>query len=220
MNDLEKEVLKLIAEDVTTPDVFTDTAAGMVQIRDSINFSIQQLCMATGSNTKKYYLPLRESCQFYRMSWESDYFGYVVNAWDRSRHYRLEQTDVLRLNSQYPNWMKDTGYPEKYFHIGYQYIGIHMKPSASNGVLELDCVIIPKPYVEDTDPVKVREAFQRATVQYAVSEYYASRGDAAKATDWINRSLETAGLKKLNPLQSERVWQFGGNKQSAPSMNR
>ena len=220
MNELEKETLKLIGENTDSPDVFTDDASGMVQIRDSINHGIQQICMATASYQKTYYLALREECQFYRMNWQTDYFGYIVNAWDRSRHKRLIQTDVMKLNSEDPSWMINNGYPEQYFHIGYEYLGIYLKPSASNLVLELDSVVIPKAYANGTDPVKLREAFEKATVQYAVSEYFASRGDGKKATEWIGKALETAGLKQLNPMMAERQWQLGGYNKWQPSVNK
>lgn len=210
MNDLEKETLKFIGEDTDSPDVFSDDATGLAQIRGSINDAIQQMCMVTGSYQKRYFLPLREDCQFYRMSWETGYFGYVVNAWDRLRHTKLEQTDVIKLNVEDPWWMQRNGYPEKYMHVGYQYIGIYFKPSSSDNVLELDCVVVPKAYSTDTEPVKLREAFQRATVQMAVSEFYASRGDAIRATGWLNNALETAGLKKLHPDAAEQQYQFGG----------
>ena len=207
MNELEKQTLKFIGESTSSPDVFLDTDAGLAQIRDSLSHAVQQLCMTTGSYQKKYFLSLREDCQFYRMNWESDYFGYIVNAWDRARHRRLEQTNVIKLNNEDPRWMINHGYPEEYFHVGYQFIGIHFKPSASNNVLEFDCVVIPKPY-SSGNPVKLREAFERAAIQYAVSEYFASRGDGVKGIEWINRGLETAGLKKLNPMMAERQWQF------------
>ena len=210
MNDLEKETLKLIGEDTTTPDVFTDDATGLAQIRGSINDAIQQMCMVTGSYKKRYFLSLRGDCQFYRMKWGQDYFGYVVNAWDRIRHTKLTQTDPICLTAEDAWWMQRTGYPEKYMQIGYQYIGIYMKPSASDTVLELDCVVIPKAYTTDTDPVKLREAFQRATVQIAVSEYYAGTGNAERATNWLNLGLQTAGLKKLHPETAEQQYQFGG----------
>ncbi len=220
MNTLEKQVLKMIAENSTTPDVFTDDATGMAQIRDSINHGVQQLCMVTGSYKKTYFLPLRGDCQFYRMGWETDYFGYVVQAWDRSRHLRLIQTDLVRLSSEDPAFMQRTGYPDQYFQIGYQYIGVYFKPSASDTILELDCVVIPKPYVTDTDPVKLRENFERAAVQFAVSEYHASRGDATRAMEFLNKSLETAGLKRLNPQMNERQYQFGGYRPWQPSTNQ
>jgi hypothetical protein len=210
MKTLEKETLKLIGEDVSSPDVFLDTATGLAQIRGSINDAIQQMCMVTGSYKKRYFLPLREDCQFYRISWEQDYFGYIVSAWDRIRHTKLEQTDVIRLTAEDAWWMQRNGYPEQYIHIGYQYLGIYMKPSSSDNVLELDCIVIPKAYSTDNDPIKMREAFQRATVQMAVSEFYASRGDASKATERLNEALETANLKNLHPDAAEQQYQFGG----------
>jgi len=212
MNALEKEVLKLIGESVESPDVFTDDSTGMAQIRDSINHGIWMITMATGGYQKRYVLPLRNDRLFYRISWEGDYFGYVIQAWDRERHKKLEQTDVLKLSCEDPWWMQRTGYVEKYFHIGYQFLGIYRKPSADNWVLELDCACIPKAYSSDTDPIKLRQNFERAVIQFAVSEYHASRGDGKRATEWLNQSIETAGLKKLNPQMAERQYQFGGYK--------
>ncbi len=212
MNLLEKEVLKLIGEDTTTPDVFIDDATGLAQIRDSINHGIWMITMGTGGYQKRFFLPLRADLQFYRISWESEYFGYVIQAWDRERHQRLEQTDVVKLSHQDPAWMQTTGYVEAYFHVGYQFLGIYRKPSSDNCMLELDCACIPKAYSADTDAIKLRQNFERAVIQYAVSEYHASRGDANRATEWINRAIETAGLKKLNPQQAERQYQFGGYK--------
>ena len=212
MNTLEKEVLKLIGESVENPDVFTDDSTGMAQIRDSVNHGIWMMTMAAGGYQKRYFLTLRNDLQFYRLSWERDYFGYVVQAWDRNRHQKLEQTDVLKLSSEDPWWMQRTGYVDKYFHVGYQYLGIYRKPSANNWMLELDCVVIPKEYTADTDPVKLRPNFERAVVQLSVSEFHASRGDANRANEWFNRALSTSGLKALVPQQNERQFQFKTNK--------
>lgn len=209
MNALEKQVLKNIGEDTNTPDVFLNTDAGMAQIRDSLNHGIQQFSMATGAYHRKYFLRLREQCQFYRLRWNRDYMGYIVQAFDLSRHTRLIQTDLLKISREDPWWMKNEGYPERYLQIGYNVVGIYRKPSASNIVLELDCVSIPQDYTADTDPIKIREAFERGVSQFAVSEFHASRGDAQRATEWMNRVLETIGLKKLNLQTAERVYQFG-----------
>ena len=46
MNSIEKEVLKLIGENTTIPDVFNEV--GIKQIRDSLNDAIAELCMVTG----------------------------------------------------------------------------------------------------------------------------------------------------------------------------
>ena len=210
MNDLETQVLKVIEENTDSPDVFTDDTTGMAQIRDSVNQGVQMLCMVTGSYHKNYFLPLREDCQFYRLQWERDHFGYVNQAWDRQRQYRLDQTSIGKLNHEDPRWMESTGPAECYFHLGHNVLGIYMKPSDSDRVLELDCVVIPQDYVTGNDPVKIREAFERATIQLAVSEFYASRGNAERATEWLKKALETAGLKKMNPWYAEQTHQFSG----------
>jgi len=144
------------------------------------------------------------------MAWEQDYFGWVVEAWDRNRRRRLIQTDLMRINYDDSLWMQRTGNPEQYMQIGADILGIYFKPSANGIVLELHCVVIPKPYTAESDPVKVREVFQRAAVYSAVSEFYASRGDAKRAVEYFDRYVETAGLMSLKPDSQERAYQFGG----------
>lgn len=212
MNSLESHALRLIGENTSSPDVFSDTASGMSPIRDSINDALQELCMLTGSYRRSYLLPLYADRQFYRMSFERDHFGWVVECWDRNRRRRLTQTDLIKLTHDDPWWMQRTGSPIEYMQIGPDILGLYYKPSANGTVLELSCVCIPKPYSSDTDPVKVREEFQRAAVYSAVCEFYASRGDAKRATEYFDRYLETAGLMGMKPEAQERPWQMGGNK--------
>jgi hypothetical protein len=86
-----------------------------------------------------------------------------------------------------------------------------MAPSAKGIILELDCVMIPRPYTSDMDPVKVRAQFENAAVYFAVSEFYASRGDAKRAVEYHARYIETAGLSALHPMTADRNWRFGGD---------
>lgn len=210
MNDLETHVLRLIGENTSTPDVFLDTDAGMAQIRASVNDAIQELCMVTGSYRRTYHLALLANRQFYRLAPQNDYLGYVVGCWDRYLKRRLTRTDLLAMSATDPWWMKQTGPPLRYMQLGLNHIGVYMIPSTKGVVLELDCVMIPKPYADDAAPVKLRGNFQRAAVYLAVSEFYASRGDAKRAQEYLTRYLETAGLMQLHPVTAERQYQFGG----------
>lgn len=209
MNDLETHVLRLIGEDISSPDVFTDTDAGIVQIRDSLNDAIQELCMITGSYRRTYHLALLEGRQFYRLAPQNDYLGYIVTTWDRHLKRRLERTDLLAMNHIDAWWMKRTGPPLKYMQLGLDHFAVYMIPSAKGTVLELDCVMIPFAYPDSVTPVKLRSNFQKGAVYYAVSEFYASRGDASRATEYHARYLEVSGMMSLKPQQAERQWQYG-----------
>lgn len=210
MNSLETHVLRLIGENTSSPDVFVDTDTGLAQIRASINDAIQELCMITGSYRRTYHLALLENRQFYRLAPQNDYLGYVVGAWDRSQKRRLERTDILAISQADPWWMKRTGPPLQYMQLGLDHVGIYMAPATKGVVLELDCVMIPFPYTDSVAPVKLRGNFQRAAVYYAVSEFYASRGDAKRAQEYLQRYLDTAGIMQLHPLTAERQYRFGG----------
>lgn len=211
MNSLEKQVLKTIGENTSDPDVFLDTDAGLDPIRDSLNDAVQELCMVTGAYQIKYYLSLIANSWLYRLELNTDYFGYVVQVIDRARRYRLEQTDLIKLGQLAPEWMQDTGDPTHYYYIGYNMLGIYPTPSSDGRVLEMDCVAIPKPYEDGSAIVKLRANYERAAVYYAVSDFYASRGDAKRATEYYNQYLGVAQLMKLRPQTTEQQYRAGGN---------
>jgi hypothetical protein len=208
MNAVEKHTLRLIGENVDSPDVFTDDDTGMSQIRDSVNDAIQELCMATGSYHKAFHLALYEDQMFYRLGMERDYFGWVNEAWDRSRQFRLDQVNLLWLSNYDPRWIQSNGYPEKYIQLSDNVLCIYRKPSSNGIVLELDCVCIPKAYTSDTDPVKLRDHYQRAATYFATADFYASRGNAKRATEYGNKYIETAGLMNLTPEYKEKMNQL------------
>lgn len=210
MNTLETQVLRLIGENLTDPDVFLDTDAGIAQIRDSINHAIQEMCMVTGSYTRLYHLNLFEGKQFYRITSETDFLLYPILVWDRAQQLKLTQTDLMRVSRDDPYWMQHEGPPREYMIIGMDHIGIVYVPSSDGRVLEMQWVCCPKSYTNQTDQIKLRELYQRAAIYYAVGEFYASRGNAERATEWHKQYLETAGLGWQIPQPMERQFQFGG----------
>jgi hypothetical protein len=208
MNSLETQVLRLIGESTASPDVFGELTDSFQQIRGSLNDAIQELNMATGAYRRTYFLPIYSGQQLYRLATVVDYIGYVVQAWDRARKYRLMRTDLMALSRFDPWWMKLSGPMTQYFQAGLNVVGVYRLPS-ENTVLELDCVMIPSPYTAGTDAIKLRAQYQRAAVHYAVSEFYASRGDANRANEYFTRYLETANLMMLRPGMAERQYYIG-----------
>lgn len=208
MNDLEKNVLQIVGESTTAPDVFSD----ITPVRDSVNSAVQELCALTGSYVQPYHLPLYTDRHFYRMGWGYDHFGYVLECWDRQRKFKLQRTDILQISLIDPWFLKRSGDPDRYMEVGHNVIGIDRAPSQDGKLLELTCVAIPKAVSTDSEPIKLRDLFRSAAVNYAVSEFYASRGDAARATEWFNQYLEAGNLMSLSPQQAERLWQMGGQR--------
>jgi hypothetical protein len=92
--------------------------------------------------------------------------------------------------------------------IGLDKICLHPIPSSSTGTLEITCAIIPDRYTTDTDRVKLRSEFKWAAVNYAVAEYFASRGDAKRATEYFSKYAPQLGLQDQYPESQERTWQF------------
>ena len=214
MNDIERQVLTLIGEDLTNPDVFTDTEEGMAPIRQSVNDAIQQMCAVTGSYKRQVFLVLRQNALFYRIVSTGDYIAYIVQAMDRARRFRLVQSHPLRLAADDIAWMKRTGEPTHYMQICHDIVGIWRKPTYSGKVLELECVMIPREYGYGDQVVRLRRNFQEGAVMLAVSEYYASRGDAPRATDWFNKYLQAAQLMKLAPADPSQQFRMGGFRQA------
>lgn len=212
MNILETRVLELIGEDVSSPDVFTDDASGMAQIRDSLNAGIEDICLATGGRERKFYIPLEEDMMFYQITSNRDIFAWPKSVWLVDQKRRLDQTDLYWLLSYNPRFLSDTANPVRYYVVGDDKIGVHPTPSASSDMLEINAVVVPSRYTTDTDRVKLRDEFQWATVHYAVSEYYASRGDARSASEHFSKFLYYLGIEEIYPDSHERQREYSTNK--------
>lgn len=203
MNSIEEHTLRLIGENIASPDVFTDDSTGLAQIRTSISDSIQELCMVLGAYTRDYHLPLLADRQWYRLVPQHDYIAYIVDVWDTTRKKKLSQTDTQTISLN-PWFLKENGNPEEYLFVGHEVLGIWPYPAAEGGQLLLKCVCMPKPYTEDYDVIYLREYLQRAAAYFATSEYYASRGDARRAQEYHEKYLETAQITQLNSKTFER----------------
>ncbi len=208
MNTLEKEVLRYIGEDPNSPDVFLDTDAGIEPIRDSLNDSIEEIALVSGSLTKSYPIPLIQNQMLYRLQVEHGDFAWITSAWLVNQQTALDQTDLIQLNWWNRRWMQIQATPDAYFPLGTDVVGFHPRPAASSDVVDLTCVIIPARYTVDTAPIQVVAAFRRACVHYAVSEYWASRGDANEAILEFQKYIEIVGMRTLVPNAAEDIAQF------------
>ncbi len=214
MNALESNVLRLIGENLTSPDVFTDDDSGMALIRGSLNDAIEELNMVSGAYSRRFWLATSEDQPFYRLAPVTDHIVYIKNAWDRETLSPLKQTDFDALRAHNPLWLECGGSPTSYCYAGFKYLILYPVPTGKGKIIDLECVCIPSRYTADTDIIKLREQYRRAAVYFAISEYFASRGDAGRATEYGLKYLETAGLMQLNPQTLDRTFQFGKN--SAP----
>jgi len=207
MNELETHVLELIGESIDSPDVFTDTDEGMEPIRDSLNDAIEEISMVSGANKRTYTLPLRANTNWYRLSMEQGVFAWPVNVYVVG-YGRCDQKDFEWLVLYNPRWMYDTGTPERYCLVGKDWICIHPAPATDASSIEIEMVVIPDRYKTDADRIKLRDEFKWAAVHYAVSEYWASRGDKATALIHHGIYLKKLGVIELYPESADKRWQY------------
>ncbi len=204
MNNLEKQVLQFIGEDTESPDVFLDTDDGIAPIRDSINDAIEEISFIAGSYKRVYSLPMVRNKSFYRLKINDGEIGWVTDAILVNYKRRIIQTDVIQLTARDPRWLETTGTPTDYLQIGKDIIGVYPRPSGETDILQLTCVVIPKRYKQDADRIKLLEMYKRAVVDYAISEYWASRGSANDAKIHLARYLEVLGMRENHPKYAER----------------
>lgn len=212
MNTLEEHVLRQIGEDVDSPDVFTEGSDGMEQIRGSLNDAIEEVSMLTGSVERTYHMPIRSSRAFNRIPSVQGTIAWITDAWLMGNGRRLDQVDFTWLKFYNPRWLENNASPERYCLIGTDIICIHPVPSTGDDMLEFTAAIVPDRYENDDERIQVRDDFKWACVHYAVSEYYASRGDAKSATDHIMRYIGRLGLAGLYPASNERHWEYKTDK--------
>lgn len=215
MNDIERNILDIIGENSDNPDVFTDDSAGLAQIRDSVNDAIEEISIISGINKKTYYLSVRAGKNFYTLDLKDGDVAWVTDMWLLPIGRRLVQKDFVSLTNFNPRWLYNSSNPERYCMIGVDKICIHPVPSSSVGTIEVTCCIAPKRYTTDTDRVKLRKEFSWAVVNFAVAEYFASRGDAKRATDYFEKYIKKLGLQEQYPESRERTYQFNTEKKDS-----
>ena len=212
MNTIEEHVLETIGEDIISPDVFTDDSVGMAQIRDSINAAIEDICVITGSYKRKYHIALQANMMFYEISSARDSFAWPKSVWLINQKRRLDQKDFNWLLNYNYRFLYETGSPLRYFLFGNNKIGVHPMPTSDTDMIEIDAVVIPSRYTEGTDRIKLAENYKWACVHYAVSEFWASRGDAKIATVHFSDFLMRVGDQRLYPMSYERTWEHKSDK--------
>jgi hypothetical protein len=196
MHLLERKVLEKIGEDPDAPDVFLDTELGIAPVRDSLNEAIQEISMLEGTNKRQYFIPLRAGQLLYRIKLNYGYIGWITDVWSINKKYRLEQTSLTKLAKHDPRWMVTSADPRAYLPIGEETICLYPKPAASSDTLELTLVEIPIAYTDEKAKIKLKPDFTYAAVEYAVSEYWASRGDAQTAIEHFDNYLDILGLRE------------------------
>ena len=164
--------------------------------------------MLTGSMKRTFYIPLTASNSFYQITSDRDIFAWPTSVWLVNQKRRLEMKDLIWMVHENPRWLYNVGAPYRYFVIGSDKICIHPAPSSATDMLEVNAVIIPEAYTLDTDRIKIRNSFQWATVHRAVSDYWASRGDAKTATKHFFKYLDKLGLQELYPEAHEQIREF------------
>lgn len=199
MNRLERAVLLEIGENPDSPDAFADISP----IRNSINDAIAEIIMATGSCKRLHQVALEADKQFYSLSISGGEIAWITDAFLLTRQRRLEQTDFDLLIQEDQRFFVYNGVPTRYVAIDNDLVFFHPITSSDTDVVELTIVAIPSEYTQDADRLFVRRDFERGVVHYAVSEYWASRGDAKEAVNHHAMYLDLVGLRRLFPQAQE-----------------
>ena len=215
MKDIEKRILRQIGEDPDNPDVFTD--ANITPIRDSVNDSVEEIAMLTGVYTGRYYAQLYPGVMFYRLNFTKGQFGWIKSCWFANKKIPLEQTSITKLSIENPLWMQSDGDPYQYIPVGTDILGVYPKPTGTGDVLELECAIIPDRYTTDDERLNIRRDYEKTTTYYAMSEYYASRGDAKEATRHYAKYTEMLGLDRSHDPYTHKRHYYHGSRFSTSS---
>lgn len=203
MNAVERQVLRMIGEDLSAPDVFTDDDVGLEPIRDSINDAIAELNLLTGGYAETLTIPLIANKSFYRLSLRIGEMAWIRTMWLANTRRKLTQTSLIALADDDPRWLRARGTPRSYVPIGFSTFGLYPIPSSSSDVVELEIVTIPARYTDSNDWLKVRRGWEYALVNYAVSEYWASRGDARSADHHMRHYTKALGDRFRYPDAAE-----------------
>ena len=205
-NDLENRVMDLIGENTDAPDVFDDT--GIEEIRSHLNDAIEEVAMITGCHKRIWHVPLTADSYFYSLDQSRDKIAWIETVYLLNPPRRLKQESLLGLEQMDARWMIATGTPSLYVPFSYDKFVLWPAVSASSYSIEVTGIAIPDRYTLDTDRVRLRKSFEWACVNRAVSEFWATRGDAQSAARYFQTYAQEIGYPQMYPEQYERRWQY------------
>lgn len=205
-NDLETKVMDLIGENTDMPDVFDDD--GIEEIRSHLNDAIEEVAMLTGVHKRVWTVPLKGNCYFYRLSEALDRFGWFDSVYLVGTKRLLTQTSIDGLNQIDCRWLNAAGTPSYYAPISTATFIVWPCNTTDVDSLEVTGVAIPERYTTDTDRIRLRKSFEWACVNRAVSEFWATRGDAQSAARHFQQYAKSVGYPQMYPEQYERRWGY------------
>lgn len=204
MNDLEMEVLRIIGEDPDSPDVYTSN--NITQIRDSISDAVEELAVVGAFLKKTFRMPLFNGVNFYKIGFTYSQFVCVTSVYLPDKERLLEQSSVSAIEQHDPNWLTTNNTPEAYAPIGVDKIVFYPSYGEDGHHAEVECVVLPLRYSNDTQKTGLARDLESAPVNYAVAEFYASIGmldRAARYQPLYESALEKYGRKHMIP---DRRW--------------
>lgn len=207
--------MDLIGENTDSPDVFD--ATGIEEIRSHLNDAIEEVAIITGCVKRVWHVPLKQYAIWYQVAGSdtADRFGWFTSVWLANTKRELEQTSIQGLQQMDAWWMISTGTPQMYAPIGINKLAVWPSPSSSSDTLEITGVAIPTRYATDADLIKLRKQHQWACVNRAVSEFWATRGDAQSAARFFKDYSQSVGMLSMYPDYAERRWQYRTEKGGA-----
>ena len=155
------------------------------QINDTIDDSLQFVAEQARPFKSSIQLPLRAGKGFYFTSGlgpevMAPYRVYLV-----SDNRRLTASTLLELDELMFDWTttSSTGNPWIWIPISWDCFMIWPVPSAAGGILQVDCLMWPRPMQDDNDELEINESDVEAVIDYTVFDALLKRFDvdAAKA---------------------------------------
>jgi len=205
---IEQTVLRRIGEDTTNPDAFSD----ITPIRDSINDAIEEILILTGSNKQRITVKLNDGITIYDLvAPESGRVAWISRVWLQDRKMPLVQTHPIALSRMSADWLRWTGTPTMYFPIHPDKIAVYPRPTADGDMLEIWAAVLPARYDDDDAYLPIQVDYEQALTDYAVSQYWASRGDANEAARVYRRYAEAVGLAGKEAVSDEAMRGLKGN---------
>lgn len=198
----------MIGDDPENPDVFIDNEQGLKPIRRSINDAIQEVAVLNGGFVKTFHVPLTAGKSFYKIQLNNANVGWVKNCWLVNIKRRLPQTDLHVLRKFDYRWYQSTGTPNSYYPIGVDVLGFYPKPAETSDIVQIEAVVIPAPYTNDKQKTRIRKEFEWSVINYAVSEYWISRGEVQSARQHMQTYIDDLGIRGEYVISGERVHQL------------
>ncbi len=160
-DEIQRRILNGVNDDPDSPVFFSQT-----QLDQLVDEASEILAEDTRAIKRTAIVPLKEGIGFIYTPAIAPDFMAPLRIWNHDVSMALTCLSMAELDAINIQWQVTTGFPQVWFPVSWDLLGLYPRPAAASGVLRIDYLAWPRGLMDDGDRSELPEATHDALVLY------------------------------------------------------